>query len=95
MQSWHVAQSAPSDPQDPSPVLSLSLWASVTCLGPTRTFQNQQMVGEPPFGFWSPHLFWVKLDPASAHPCITEGETEAEAVDSQNLLSLHLPRSSP
>lgn len=35
----------PPHPQDPSPGLGLSLWASVTCLGATRTFQNQQMEG--------------------------------------------------
>lgn len=58
--------------RDPSPGLSLPLRASVTCIGPTRTFQNQ----------------WVKLTPISAHSHFTEGETEAVASQSTPFLHL-------
>lgn len=106
-QSRHVArpplpfsrpQSAPSAPQDPSPGQALALWASITCRGPTRTFQSQQTrVGQgewaPLFCPWCTQLFWMEPDPASAHPCFTEGETEA--VDSQSRLSLTPPGNLP
>lgn len=68
--------SGPSQPaqihRDPSPVLSLLLGASVTCIGPTRTFQNQWRGGA--LGLWSTHLLWVKLNPASASPTLQKGK---------------------
>lgn len=68
---------APGGPlRDLSPGLSLPLWASITCLGPSRTFQSQ----------WSTQLFGGEARP---HPHFTEGEIEE--VDSRNALSLHLP----
>lgn len=71
---------APGGPlRDLSPGLSLPLWASITCLGPSRTFQSQ----------WSTQLFGGEARP---HPHFTEGEIEE--VDSRNALSLHLPDTS-
>lgn len=37
------------------------------CLGPARTFQNQQRE-RPPLGLWSTQLFWVNLDRTPVHP---------------------------
>lgn len=68
--------SGPSQPaqihRDPSLVLSLLLGASGTCIGPTRTFQNQWRGGA--LGLWSTQLFWVKLNPASASPTLQKGK---------------------
>lgn len=52
-------------PQETSPGLSLPLLASVTCLGPTRTFQNWQRGGAP---------IWPLEHPAflgKARPCLS------------------------
>lgn len=75
-------------PQGSSPDSSLLLWASVTCTGPTRTFQNQWKGGALVRAVEHPAFLGVaRLLP---QPTLYSAEGETEAVDLQSTLSLHL-----
>lgn len=71
--------------RDPSPGLSLPLWASITCIGLTRTFQNQWRGGAPTWpleqpdflGEANPHLSPLPLYRRGSRGCGLSGNTSS------------------
>lgn len=82
------AHQSPQILQGSAPGLSLPLWASVTCCGSTRTFQNWWKGGALTWPLEHPAFLGEAL--LLSQPTLHFAEGETKAVDLQNTLSLYL-----